>query len=226
MYIEWREFINNHWRFGYTLLFWTLCLGGLLIIALINFIALEGWAGQKKQQVVEKPLKQQAREKPRVDQSSLNQPDVSDRKIGGAGATGESTVADPLGTRVGQRETPFSHIEVNLSRQTLSVVDSSGAVSKVLPISSGSGKWFTSEGVRRRAITPRGRFTAYRKVPGWRKSPLGLLYYPVYIVGGIAIHGSPSVPRRPVSHGCIRIPMSAAKAFYDTTPIGTVVLVY
>jgi lipoprotein-anchoring transpeptidase ErfK/SrfK len=224
MYIEWREFINNHWRFGYTLLFWTLCLGGLLIIALINFIALEGRAGQKKQQVVEKTVKQQAEKKPRADQTSLSLPGVSDRKS--AGTERESTVADPLGTRAEPRETPFSHIEVNLSRQTLSVVDESGKVSKVLPISSGSGKMFTSEGVTRRAVTPRGRFAAYRKIPGWRKSPLGLLYYPVYITGGIAIHGSPSVPRRPASHGCIRIPMSAAKAFYDSTPVGTVVLVY
>jgi lipoprotein-anchoring transpeptidase ErfK/SrfK len=53
-----------------------------------------------------------------------------------------------------------------------------------------------------------------------------LMYYPVYFVGGVAVHGSPSVPRRPASHGCIRIPMYAAKAFYGTTPIGTVVLVH
>src|SRR5262249_25461141 len=123
MYIEWREFINNHWRFGYTLLFWTSCLGGLLIIALINFIALEGWAGQKNQQVVEKTSKQQAEKKPRVDRTSLGLPGVSDRKSAGTEATSESTVIDPRGTRSGTRETPFSHIEVNLSRQTLSVVD-------------------------------------------------------------------------------------------------------
>jgi lipoprotein-anchoring transpeptidase ErfK/SrfK len=52
------------------------------------------------------------------------------------------------------------------------------------------------------------------------------MYYPVYIVGGIAIHGSPSVPRSPASHGCIRIPMYAAKAFHDSTPVGTPVHVY
>jgi lipoprotein-anchoring transpeptidase ErfK/SrfK len=54
-----------------------------------------------------------------------------------------------------------------------------------------------------------------------------MLYYPNYITeSGIAIHGSSSVPSRPASHGCIRIPMSAAKAFSDVAPIGTVVLVY
>jgi lipoprotein-anchoring transpeptidase ErfK/SrfK len=108
----------------------------------------------------------------------------------------------------------------------LSVIDESGKVTKVLPISTGSGRWYVSEGERRLAVTPTGRFRVYRKIPGWRKSPLGLMYYPVYIAGGVAIHGSPSVPRRPASHGCIRIPMYAAKVFYDSTPIGTVVLVH
>ncbi|MGH9751876.1 MAG: L,D-transpeptidase [Blastocatellia bacterium] len=136
------------------------------------------------------------------------------------------TAADPEGTPdlYGVAESP--RIEVDLSRQILSVIDASGDVTKVLPISSGSGKWYVSEGERRRAITPTGRFRVYRKIPGWRKSRLGLMYYPVYIIGGIAIHGSPSVPRRPASHGCIRIPMSAAKAFYNTTPIGTLVVVH
>jgi lipoprotein-anchoring transpeptidase ErfK/SrfK len=97
---------------------------------------------------------------------------------------------------------------------------------RVLPISSGNGAWYVSEGEKRRAVTPTGRFRVYRKIPGWRKSRLGLMYYPVYIVGGIAIHGSPSVPRRPASHGCIRIPMSAAIAFYNTAPIGTAVHVH
>jgi lipoprotein-anchoring transpeptidase ErfK/SrfK len=53
-----------------------------------------------------------------------------------------------------------------------------------------------------------------------------MLYCPIYINQGVAIHGSQSVPSRPASHGCIRIPMSAAKEIFDLTPIGTVVLVY
>ena len=44
--------------------------------------------------------------------------------------------------------------------------------------------------------------------------------------GGIAIHGNPSVPAEPASHGCIRIPMFAAEEFSKMTPIGTQVLVY
>ena len=126
----------------------------------------------------------------------------------------------------GVRETGYAHVEINLTRQRLFVVDDSGRVVKTLPVSSGSGRWFTSEGRRRRAITPSGAFTVYRKIAGWRKSPLGLLYYPNYIIEGVAIHGSRSVPSRPASHGCIRIPMSAAKEFSEMTPIGTIVLVY
>jgi hypothetical protein len=123
-------------------------------------------------------------------------------------------------------ESGYFHVEVDIHRQVLFVVESNGVVSKVLPVSSGSGKEFTSEGWTRRAVTPTGRFTASRKISGWRKSPLGQLYYPVYFLSGIAIHGNPSVPVRPASHGCIRIPMFAAKAFSEMIPLGTTVLVY
>lgn len=214
MWIEWRKFTNDHWRFGYPLLFWTFCLGSLLTIALLNYIAIGGQSRQTNQQVEEKP---------QVDQSSLSKPSISDPTIA---IPQESRAASAPMPHEALRETGYPHIKVDLSRQVLSVVDASGNVLRILPISTGSGKWYISEGERRKAVTPRGRFTVYRKISGWRKSPLGLMYYPVYIVGGIAIHGSPSVPRRPASHGCIRIPMYAAKAFHDSTPIGTPVHVY
>lgn len=124
------------------------------------------------------------------------------------------------------RERGDPHIEVDLARQVLFVVDAAGAVSKILPISSGNGKMFKIEGEVEKAVTPVGRFRVYRKLEGWRKSPLGLLYYPSYILGGIAIHGNPSVPAKPASHGCIRIPMFAAEKFSDMTPIGTQVIVH
>jgi lipoprotein-anchoring transpeptidase ErfK/SrfK len=205
MFIEWRKFTNDHWRFRFALLFGTLCLG-LLTIALLNLVVVEGRAGQAQQQ---------AEEKPPPGRTSSNQPEM-----------GAMTAADAEGALELYGEAVVQRIEIDLSRQILSVIDASGNVTKVLPISSGSGRWYVSEGERRRAITPTGRFRVYRKIPGWRKSPLGLMYYPVYFVGGIAIHGSPSVPRRPASHGCIRIPMYAAKAFFDATPIGTLVVVH
>ncbi|MGE0130623.1 MAG: L,D-transpeptidase family protein [Blastocatellales bacterium] len=155
---------------------------------------------------------------------------IAFQKIEGRKTTGELTADDLQAIRAAQspeaRETGESHVEVDLERQVLFVVGAGGSVLKILPISSGSGKPFTSEGWTRRAVTPTGRFTVYRKIAGWRKSPLGSLYYPNYIHGGIAIHGNPSVPVRPASHGCIRIPMFAAKEFSEMTPIGTPVLVY
>jgi hypothetical protein len=124
------------------------------------------------------------------------------------------------------RERGFAHVEVDLERQILMMVLSDGSVSKILPVSSGNGKSFDLEGEMVTAVTPTGRFRVYRKLQGWRTSPLGQLYYPNYIVGGIAIHGNPAVPAVPASHGCIRIPMFAAEEFSNLTPIGTQVIVY
>ncbi len=76
------------------------------------------------------------------------------------------------------------------------------------------------------AYTPRGRFRVYGKVAGWKKSPLGLLYFPSYFSNGLAIHGNPSVPSRPESHGCIRVPMSASRWVSKQLPVGTIVLIY
>lgn len=132
-----------------------------------------------------------------------------------------STAARPA-----PRERGFVHVEVDLQRQVLFVVEADGTVSRILPISTANGKLFEIEGETDTAVTPVGRFRVYRKLDGWRESPLGLLYYPSYIVGGIAIHGNPSVPVEPASHGCIRIPMFAAKEFSKIVPIGTQVLVY
>lgn len=129
-------------------------------------------------------------------------------------------------SRPAAREKGFSHIEVDLRRQVLFMVDASGEVSRVLPISSGNGKEFTSEGWTRRAITPTGRFKVHRKIDGWRKAPLGRIYYPNYFLDGVAIHGYPSVPTHAASHGCVRIPMFAAVEFSEMVPVGTWVIVH
>ena len=124
------------------------------------------------------------------------------------------------------RETGVAHIEVDLLRQVLFVVDDSGVVKRVLPVSTGSGREFYSEGWARDAITHPGRYQVRQKIPGWKKSALGEMYYPVYFMYGTAIHGSQSVPAKPASHGCVRIPMFAAKEFYRTTPVGMPVIIY
>jgi PKD repeat protein len=111
---------------------------------------------------------------------------------------------------------PAGHIEVNKGLQVLYVVQGS-TVALIVPIS--------TAGVAG-AFTPVGRFAVYRKVGGFDPSPLGTLYDPLYFTGGYAIHGNPSVPPYPASHGCVRIPMWVAPHLYRTVPYGETVYVY
>ena len=124
------------------------------------------------------------------------------------------------------KDSGYKHVEVDLDRQVLLLTDEDGQVKKVLPVSTGSNKHYREKGMSGIAYTPRGRFRIYAKMSGWRKSPLGLLYYPNYFSDGLAIHGNPSVPHSPQSHGCIRIPMSAAVEMSRQLPVGTIVLIY
>ena len=123
------------------------------------------------------------------------------------------------------RETGYEHAEVDLDRQVFLWVSTSGAV-RVLPVSTGTSKEYVDEGQTSIAYTPRGRFLVYDKGVGWEKSPLGSVYYPNGISGGIAIHGSRKVPNEPASHGCIRVPVFAAREVSKLLTIGTIVLVY
>jgi hypothetical protein len=127
----------------------------------------------------------------------------------------------PLAWHVG-----VGHVEIDLTRQVLFVIDESGTVSRILPVSTGNGELYVDHGEVHRARTPTGTFKVLRKINGWRLSSLGLLYYPSYILNGIAIHGSLSIPAYPASHGCIRIPMFAAKELSAMLPVGTEVIVY
>ena len=124
------------------------------------------------------------------------------------------------------KDSGYKHVEVDLDRQVLLLTDDDGQVTKVLPVSTGSNKHYHEKSMSGLAYTPRGRFRIYAKLNGWRKSPLGLLYYPNYFSDGLAIHGNPSVPHSPQSHGCIRIPMSAAVAMSKELPVGTILLIY
>jgi len=111
---------------------------------------------------------------------------------------------------------PAAHIEVNKGLQVLYVVRSS-KIALIVPIS--------TAGIAG-AFTPVGRFAVYRKVGGFDPSPLGTLYDPLYFTGGYAIHGNPSVPPYPASHGCVRVPMWVAPQLYRTIPYGETVYVY
>jgi len=125
------------------------------------------------------------------------------------------------------RETPGLHVEVDIAQQVLFLVDGEGNVGNILPISSGSGKTFHENGYpETRAVTPCGRLEVYAKTSGWKTSPLGKMHNPMYIVGGIAIHGSEDMRTYPASHGCIRIPMFASHLLPKLVPKGTPVYVY
>jgi len=124
------------------------------------------------------------------------------------------------------RDPGYKHVEVDLDRQVLLLTNDEGAVTTILPVSTGSGKHYKEKRMSGLAYTPRGRFRIYGKMSGWRRSPLGLLYYPNYFSDGLAIHGNPSVPHSPRSHGCVRIPMFAAAEISRQLPIGTILLIY
>ena len=104
-------------------------------------------------------------------------------------------------------------IEVNKTKQVL-LYCKNGAVVWTLPVSTGSA----SVGI----VTPSGTFRVLRKT--LETSPR---YRPLYITTGLlAIHGYPSVPTYPASHGCIRTPTWDQDALYPLIPVGTYVYIY
>jgi N-acetylmuramoyl-L-alanine amidase len=117
-------------------------------------------------------------------------------------------------------------IEVDLAHQVLLVVHN-GSVRLVLDASSGSGAYYYSQGSRHHAVTPRGTYHVYYAVNGWDPGPLGKLYRPRYFNGGIAVHGYPSVPSVPASHGCVRVTLDAMDYLWahNLMPMGRTVLV-
>jgi N-acetylmuramoyl-L-alanine amidase len=116
-------------------------------------------------------------------------------------------------------------IEADLTLQVVYVVKD-GAIEQILDASSASGEEYVVDGDVRIAHTPEGSFHIERKINSWHRSKLGLLYRPAYFVGGYALHGAPSVPPFPASHGCIRITTTAMDRLYDRLALGTPVLVY
>jgi peptidoglycan hydrolase-like protein with peptidoglycan-binding domain len=119
-------------------------------------------------------------------------------------------------------------IEIDLARQVLFVVRG-GQVQWVFNTSTGSGEAYTSSsGGSAVAATPPGSFTIQRQIDGYREAPLGTLYRPKYFNGGIAVHGSGSIPATPASHGCARVTNAAMDLLWSSgvAEIGTRVTVY
>ncbi len=119
-------------------------------------------------------------------------------------------------------------LEIDLERQILMIVQG-GQVQWVINTSTGNNETYTSStGGSARAVTPPGSFRINREIDGVREAPLGTLYRPKYFNGGIAIHGSGSIPAHPASHGCARVTNSAMDMLWSSgvAAMGTPVTVY
>jgi lipoprotein-anchoring transpeptidase ErfK/SrfK len=111
---------------------------------------------------------------------------------------------------------PTAHIEVDKTRQILLDVRQ-GTVVAVIPASSGAT-----------GNTPEGRHRIRWKALA-TTTWLGpaILYRTMTFYGdSFAIHGFPSVPPYPASHGCVRIPIWTADWLYNRSPVGETVYVY
>jgi lipoprotein-anchoring transpeptidase ErfK/SrfK len=71
--------------------------------------------------------------------------------------------------------------------------------------------------------TPVGRWHVYSKATGWNALSM---YDSSYFVRGFAIHGYPSVPVYPASHGCVRVPIWVAPRLFSLIQYGTAVYIY
>lgn len=155
---------------------------------------------------------------------------IAFQKVEGRRRNGKLTIEEIEALRAAVR--PFAkypgsaHVEIDLKRQVLFLVNDEGLVTHIVPVCTGNEKTYMDHGEVHLAHTPLGRFTVSRKIRGVRISSLGLLYYPNYIHGGVAIHGSWAMKVYPDSHGCIRIPMFVAKEFSGLVPLGMEVIVF
>ena len=155
---------------------------------------------------------------------------IAFQKVEGRTRDGKLSIGELEALRTASRPaakyTGNAHIEIDLHRQVLFLVNDEGLVTHIVPVCTGNEKTYMDHGEIHRAHTPRGRFEVVRKISGVRVSSLGFLYYPNYIHAGIAIHGSWAMQVYPDSHGCIRIPMSVAKEFSSLVPLKMEVIVF
>ncbi|GEM_PF-1521056 len=117
-------------------------------------------------------------------------------------------------------------VEINLTKQTAHLFRGGEHVA-TFPISSGNGELFTNSfGRLVKAVTPTGNYKTYRRASGWYTSYLGQMLNPWFFNGGIALHGSNSVPAQPASHGCVRMTIWDSNFMNGKMFIGMPVHVY
>ena len=113
-------------------------------------------------------------------------------------------------------------VEVDKAKQLLFfVID--GKTEWILNTSTGNGEEYTEpdkntpgEMISGVSLTPSGLHKVNRERPeGWWEGDLGEIYRPKYFVGGVAVHGSNSIPNYPASHGCVRVSVPAMDWIWD-----------
>jgi peptidoglycan hydrolase-like protein with peptidoglycan-binding domain len=104
------------------------------------------------------------------------------------------------------------HVEADLSRQVIALIRN-GKAERIYPVSSGKPS----------TPTIRGHFRVYLKAPGTNAKGM---YMSSYFIRGYAIHGYPSVPVFPASHGCLRVPNTEAVSIFNWLSRGDIVDVY
>jgi lipoprotein-anchoring transpeptidase ErfK/SrfK len=125
-------------------------------------------------------------------------------------------------------------IEVDLSKQRLTISWSDGKTSKPIVISSGKGLPDTKDDpcknphVNGSLCTPTGTFAVGKK--GGRNYKNGdgdaMAYYVEFEAGrAIGIHDSQAVTGRPASHGCVRVDMATSKLINENVTKSTKVIV-
>jgi hypothetical protein len=104
------------------------------------------------------------------------------------------------------------HVEADLSRQVLALIDGDRVVAT----------YHTSSGA---PATPTviGTFRVYRQDPG--TNAIGMVHSS-YFIRGYAIHGYVSVPAFNASHGCLRVPIPDALRIFNWINMGDKVVVY
>jgi hypothetical protein len=68
-----------------------------------------------------------------------------------------------------------------------------------------------------------GSYRFYLKTPGTNASGM---VHSSYFIGGYAIHGYPSVPAFPASHGCLRVPIPNALSIFNWIDVGDPIFTY
>jgi hypothetical protein len=137
------------------------------------------------------------------------------QKVNGLARTGR--VTPYVWRRLQGAHTPFPryrfgrHFEVNKSKQVLFEVDN-GRVVRVVHVSTGAT-----------GNTPVGLWHIYSKVPG--TLPSGM-FDSNFFLRGFAIHGYPSVPSYPASHGCVRVPNWVAPILFASSYYGEAIYIY